>query len=504
VGKASRLRRQKKEKERQQRRGRPGGSAPGAAFGFGQGSGPASEADRPPTDSKRAATAVATAVTAVCGGDQDAYSGALTELASELTPAWTQAVSRHLVSLLRTSVTRAWHTGWQPAELARHIGRELAPPHVSMTADVITEEMRAYPSATVDRRWAAQVAAVRALSAGAGDTVAASLAMDGENWWGSDAEYLPAWAKRSGAVGGLRDAVATAIELLHLLQHLPVLERLLPLPGTARAAAAEQAPMASVGGQADERMLSRIRSLLAKAESTEYAEEAEALSARAQELMAKYSIDQALLAADSGREDRPAGRRIAVDNPYEGPKTSLLQAVALANRCRVIWSKDVALATVVGFDADLDVVEVLFTSLLVQANGAMLRAGSRQDAYGGSRTRAFRQSFLVSYAIRIGERLAEAAEHATQEAVAEQEGAADVAAASKNSAQARGTGTALVPFLAARAQAVDDAVDEMFGGTLKRGRAVRATDAEGWASGRAAADLATLHNRAPVASRPPA
>jgi hypothetical protein len=241
-------------------------------------------------------------------------------------------------------------------------------------------------------------------------------------------------------------------------------------------------------------MLSRIRALLAKAEATEYAEEAEALSARAQELMAKYSIDQALLAAESGRKDAPAGRRIAVDNPYEAPKTSLLQAVATANRCRVVWSKEVGLATVVGFEADLDAVELLFTSLLVQASAAMLYAGSRQDAYGRSRTRAFRQSFLVSYAIRIGERLSHAAEHATQEAAAEQEAAAGQPAG----AVAGAGGTALVPFLAARQRAVDDAVDEIFGDTLRRGRSVRVTDAEGWASGRAAADLASLHNHAPV------
>ena len=55
-----------------------------------------------------------------------------------------------------------------------------------------------------------------------------------------------------------------------------------------------------------------------------------------------------------------------------------------------------------------------------------------------------------------------------------------------------------MPFLAARQRAVDDAVDEMFGDTLRRGRSVRVTDAEGWASGRAAADLASLHNHAPV------
>jgi len=46
---------------------------------------------------------------------------------------------------------------------------------------------------------------------------------------------------------------------------------------------------------------------------------------------------------------------------------------------------------------------------------------------------------------------------------------------------------------------VDDAVDEMFGERLTRSRSVRVTDAEGWTSGRAAADLASLHNRAPVA-----
>jgi Protein of unknown function (DUF2786) len=501
VGKAGRLRRQKKEKERQQRRGGPGGSAPGAAFGFGPradpGSGPAAGPGRGPADSERAATVIVEALTAVRGGQQDAYSRILTELASERTPAWTRAVSRGLVEMLRLSVTRSWRAGWQPAELTRQAGRELSPQHVSVAADMIAAEMSAYPAATVDQRWAAQVAAV------------AGTAPDSGNWWGRDADYLPAWANRSAAAGGLRDAIATAIELLHLLAHLPVLERLLPLPGTGRTpvfastvladTVPGNAPAAGAGGQADERMLSRIRALLAKAEATEYAEEAEALSGRAQELMAKYSIDQALLAADSGRADQPAGRRIAVDNPYEGPKTSLLQAVALANRCRVIWSKDVGLTTVVGFEADLDAVEVLFTSLLVQANSAMLRAGSRQDAYGRSTTRAFRQSFLVSYAIRIGERLAEATEHATEEAAAEQKAAAGAAAATDS---VRGTGTALVPFLAARRQAVDDAVEEMFGGSLKRGRSVRATDAEGWASGRAAADLATLHHRAPVTGQP--
>jgi len=497
VGKASRQRRQQKEKDRQQRRAASGATTPGAASGFGPDADP-----RLPADGERVSIVIAEAVTAVRDGHQDAYAKALTELASERTPAWTRTVSRDVVGLLRMSVTRAWRAGWQPAELTRHVGRELSQEHVSVAADMIIGEMGEYPAVTVDQRWAAQVAAVRPSSvAAAAGGAEGTASADNGSWWGNDGDYLSAWQQRSGTVGGLRYAIATAIELFYLFQHLPVLEQLLPLPGTARVITAERAASAGTaapagpagsGGRADERMLSRIRALLAKAEATEYAEEAEALSARAQELMAKYSIDQALLAAESGREVAPAGRRIAVDNPYEAPKTSLLQAVATANRCRVVWSKEVGLATVVGFEAELDAVELLFTSLLVQASAAMLYAGSRQDAYGRSRTRAFRQSFLLSYAIRIGERLSQATEHATREAAAEQEEhASGVVGAGTRSA-------ALVPFLAARRQAVDDAVDEIFGDTLRRGRSVRATDAEGWASGRAAADLASLHNHAPV------
>ena len=395
------------------------------------------------------------AIRAVCRGDQPAFGTYLELLAAERAHGWTQAVSREIAGFLRSSVTGAWRHGWQPAELARHVGRELGGVHASMAADMITEEIRGYAAATVDDRWAAQVASLEA-----------------DVRWGSDAGYLDAWQGRQGSTG--KQAVTTAIELLHLLQHLPVLESLGPLPGTAHAGS----PPAS--GDVDERILDKVRALLAKAESTEFPEEAEALSARAQELMAKYSIDQAVLAARKGYKDSPAGRRLPVDNPYESPKASLLQTIASANRCRTVWYKQLGMSTVIGFPADMDAVELLFTSLLVQANTAMLRAGAKRNAYGRSRTRAFRQSFLIAYAIRIGERLSQATEHAEHQA----------ATASP--------GQHLLPVLRARRQAVDDAIDEMFGDTLTSSRAMSATDAEGWYSGRAAADMASLHNHAQV------
>jgi hypothetical protein len=276
------------------------------------------------------------------------------------------------------------------------------------------------------------------------------------------------------------------------MRHMPVLDKLLPLPGVATAKTAPPRPSQSQR-TADDRVLGKIRALLAKAESTEFAEEAEALSGRAQELMAKYSIDHAVLADQAGDKETPGGRRIPVDNPYESPKVSLLNEVARANRCRTVWMQQIGMVTVIGFEADLDAVELLFTSLLVQANTAMLRSGVKRDTDGRSRTRAFRQSFLIAYAYRIGERLSEATDHAVKEAAEELE-----AHHGERPGTAAVAGTALVPLLAARTQAVDDAVDEMFGDSLTVNRGPRATDLEGWNSGRAAADMASLHGNAEV------
>ena len=405
---------------------------------------------------------VAEALHALAHGLQDDFTDWVEALAGQRqVPGWDATVSRELVSYLRVSVTGAWRHGWQPAELVRHVSRENGDSHARMATDMIADEMRGYAGATVDDRWLAQLSALRA-----------------EVWWGSDDAYLGRWRGREGH--GPQAALITALELLLMLGQMPMLPQLCPLPGTARPGAAARPGAGAGEEQTDERILSKIRALLAKAESTEFTEEAEALSARAQELMAKYSIAHALLAAEAGRKDEPASRRLPVDSPYEGPKAQLLEEVAKANRCRAVWYKSLGMSAVIGFPADLDAVELLFTSLLVQANTAMLRAGAKRDRYGRSRTRTFRQSFLMSYAIRIGERLAGATGDAERQVAAE------------------APGQDLLPVLAARDQAVDDAVDEMFGGSVSYHRTGRVSDPEGWYSGRAAADMAALHGHREV------
>jgi hypothetical protein len=125
---------------------------------------------------------------------------------------------------------------------------------------------------------------------------------------------------------------------------------------------------------------------------------------------------------------------------------------------------------VIGWPTDLDTVELLVTSLLVQAGRAMAAEGSR-PARGGSRTRSFRHAFLLSYATRIGERLREAGATAQQEAVA-------------------AAGDALLPVLAARGEVVERTTTQLFPRiTTKR---FSVGNAAGWHAGREAADAASL------------
>jgi Protein of unknown function (DUF2786) len=367
---------------------------------------------------------------------------------------WRAFVEQALAAQLQDAVTEAWKHGWQPADLARLAGRRFGGEHVLLVGDAIAAELKAYAPVTIDPRWSAQLAELEA-----------------QVWWPPSQTFLRAWCelpKNSWAA-----VMPLALELLVQLRTLPVLQLLGPLPGAFRAPTSARE---REGKAVDERVLSRVRALLAKAEATTSEAEAEAFTAGAQERMARHSIDAAMLAAtEPDNSQKPTGRRIGIDNPYEGSKASLLHAVSQANRCRSVWSKELGFSTVIGFESDLDAVETLFTSLLIQAVRAMTSAGSRTDRYGRSRTRAFRQSFLAAYAGRIGERLMEVTEAQTKAATAESGG--------KN----------LLPVLASRDHDVDEAMSTLFP-RLTHTKAMSVTDAEGWHSGRGAADLATLHS----------
>lgn len=334
-------------------------------------------------------------------------------------------------------VRRAWERGWQPADVIRMVGRaqdDIAhgtdrTHQTQLAAELITMETRRYGD-TLPPRWQAQLA-----------------------------ELAPREALRSDRFFQATNTLA----LYRLLLRLPPIEPVGPAPGS---------PLHTPPppGHEEPRILTRIRALLAKAEATGFPEEAEALTAKAQELMARHTIDEALLASRTHAKDTPGACRIGVDAPYETAKAILLDAVATANRCRAVWNEAYGFSTVVGFESDLEVVELLHTSLLVQGTAAMTKAEAGQRAGGRKRTKTFRQAFLLAYANRLGARLAAAAE--------------EVTVGSPEAGE-------LLPVLAARDVAVTSHTERMFPQTTTT-RVRGATDAEGWTHGTAAADDAHL------------
>ncbi|WP_324784522.1 DUF2786 domain-containing protein [Streptomyces sp. H51] len=342
----------------------------------------------------------------------------------------------------REFVAAAWQRGWQPADVVRIVRRELDDVHVRLVSSLIRAQ------APDDRprgpRWAAQLEDLAAEAAEAAEAVGA--------------------ADAAGPGGVLRPpprtdrfSHATALlQLYRLLLRLPALE-----PLDEREPAARQS-------RPESRMLARVRALLAKAEATAFPEEAEALTAKAQELTARYSIDEALLSAAAPAGDAPGACRVGVEPPYEQAKAVLLDAVATANHCRAVWNEAFGFSTVVGFEADLEAVELLFTSLLVQAQSAMTTAEAAQRRGGRKRTKTFRQSFLAAYAHRMGTRLAAAA----------------------------GTQVTddLLPVLASREVAVGDRLDRMFPETTTT-RLRGVGDVAGWTEGTEAADRARVADR---------
>ena len=363
------------------------------------------------------------------------------------------AMARALVA----EVARAWRNGWQPVDVHRVVERRAGRAPARLVARAIGHEARRYPASELPPRWRLQLDAIGAAVAARGG--------DGEPW----AVPWPAAPGPSGEPAPARvQAIEVAVLTVALLRSLPALPRLGPMPG--------EVGVAPRRVDADPRVLRKVTSLLAKAESTSFPDEAEALTAKAQELMTRHAISRAQLDARRGDAPRAGGRRVAIDDPYAGARYLLLAAVADANRCRAVWTKQWGFSTVFGDEGDLDAVELLFTSLLVQATRAMVAEPRRRSTTAGG-TRSFRQSFLVAFAHRIGERLARAAEAVT----------ADAAASS----------TALVPLLDARREAADEALRRAYPET--RATRLTARNAAGWHAGTLAADRAQLDLHRPVA-----
>jgi hypothetical protein len=145
-----------------------------------------------------------------------------------------------------------------------------------------------------------------------------------------------------------------------------------------------------------EDLLGRVRKLLAKAEDEGCPPaEAEALTAKAAELMARYGIDRARLGAVHPESDKPGDRVIDLNNPWADIKLHLLSGLASALRCHAIQPHRKGPGKrvhIFGYASDLERTDMLFTSVLVQ----MSRALAKEYPPVGN-ARAWRRSWMLGY-----------------------------------------------------------------------------------------------------------
>lgn len=225
---------------------------------------------------------------------------------------------------------------------------------------------------------------------------------------------------------------------------------------------------------ANEALIDRVRKLLAKAESTTNANEAEAFSTKAAQMIAAHRLDlghvrDSLERGSLGIRRLPIGR-----GAYVRARLSLLMAVAGNHDCEVVFQSGPTgtTAIVAGFESDLDVTELLYASLHTQAAGQM--ATMRRSTPAA--TQRYRRSFLFGYARRVAELLAESRPKPS---------------AAKGGRRRGSAASDHLPELAERSDRVKAFADKSFGRVVAASPA-RPAQASGWQAGHRAASGADL------------
>lgn len=225
----------------------------------------------------------------------------------------------------------------------------------------------------------------------------------------------------------------------------------------------------------ENKRLDAIRGLLALAENQAGTPEGEAASERANSMMIKYQVNAALLDATADKPDYiVTDHVITVHAPYAKTKASLINNVANVLGVKIVqlhsYDRSVTPLSVIGFSKDIELLEMLYTSLLVQSQLEMARAerDGMWDAWGRKiNAKTWRTSFQYGYVMRVTARLSSIYKAAVDETP--------------------GTGLVLVD----RSKEVDLAVKNKFE-KLRKTPGGSARSAAGYGAGQKAANKADL------------
>lgn len=224
----------------------------------------------------------------------------------------------------------------------------------------------------------------------------------------------------------------------------------------------------------------KVKKLLALAEKAGTQEEAELAMARAQELMTKHMIDDAMLASlGDGDSDKLIDEfQLIPKSAYFEYIVQLWAAVAEANGVQVLvvkiqrWSLEQGVI-LVGWQSDVERVKALFEVIHAQCKrGRNSGMPAHLKALGGGKIVGdWKRSFTIAFAVRIGQRLREQVERTKHEVVA--------------------TNPEFLPVLVTREERAKQLAEDMSSGKhearLKYNR-------EGYAAGHEAASRADLGN----------
>ena len=221
------------------------------------------------------------------------------------------------------------------------------------------------------------------------------------------------------------------------------------------------------------KIMEKIRSLLAHGETPKISqEEAESYIKKAQELMTKYAIDELLVKGVSS--DKITTVEFFMPSPYANAKTMSFGWIARVYNCRVVNSAGIRskdgkkgmYGWVTGYEHDLEQLNVMFTSLLIQCTNAAMK---NKDPY--ENTKSWRHNFIMGFFLHIKRVL----EDQRQTSIKESDSSSD-----------------LLPVLADRQRLVEDALHERWPKLYSS--TTNLTNNAGYSAGRSAAANADLNN----------
>ena len=264
---------------------------------------------------------------------------------------------------------------------------------------------------------------------------------------------------------------------------------------TADIAAHFDGPSRIASGLDDEDYAAKIAALLRQAENPAVtAAEAEIFLHKAQALMTRYAISEALVeAARSGQEaEKIISDQVVYRGVYSAALYDIGAAITRANGCRALahkTSKSTVL-TINGFASDVARVKMLDASVQIQAAGGLIKYWAGVDSSWMSPMQKFkaRREFLFGFARGLGGQLTKAR-------------AEGEAAAQADEVERGGSSDSVALVVRSRKQRVDEWVDETYGQlrTVHRNYSYGGSGAN--AAGRAAGRSADVSSSTKIAGR---